>query len=49
MTRRSRLERLARTVALAVIIGIGIFNVYIAVTGWTLSDAGAYWQAAKRK
>jgi hypothetical protein len=48
MPRRPRLARLARTVALAVIIGIGIFNVYIAVTGWTLSDAGAYWQAAMR-
>jgi hypothetical protein len=45
---RTRLERLARTVALAVIIGVGIFNLYIAVTGWTLSDAGAYWQAGLR-
>ena len=42
------IERLARTVALAVIIAIGIFNVYIAVTNWTLSDAGAYWQAGLR-
>jgi hypothetical protein len=41
-------ERLARIVALAVIIAIGIFNLYIAVTGWTLSDAGAYWQAGLR-
>ncbi|HEX5579686.1 MAG TPA: hypothetical protein VFY43_08485 [Candidatus Limnocylindria bacterium] len=41
-------ERLARTVALAVIIAIGIFNLYIAVTNWTLSDAGAYWQAGLR-
>jgi hypothetical protein len=40
--------RLARTVALAVIIGVGIFNLWIAVTGWTLSDAGAYWQAGLR-
>lgn len=48
MRRRSTVERLARTVALAVIIGIGIFNVYVAVTGWTLSDAGAYWQAGLR-
>jgi len=41
-------ERLARTVALAVIIAIGIYNVYFAVTHWTLSDANAYWQAAQR-
>lgn len=40
--------RLARTVALAVIIGIGLFNLWIAVTHWTLSDAGAYWQAGMR-
>jgi hypothetical protein len=40
--------RLARTVALAVIIGIGLFNLWIAVTNWTLSDAGAYWQAGLR-
>jgi len=41
-------ERLARIVALAVIIGIGIFHLYIALTNWTLSDAGAYWQAGLR-
>ncbi|HET6379424.1 MAG TPA: hypothetical protein VFH63_00100 [candidate division Zixibacteria bacterium] len=40
--------RLARTVALAVILAIGIFNLYQAVIGWTLSDASAYWQAALR-
>ena len=33
---------------MAVIIAIGIFNVYQAVIGWTLSDAGAYWDAAMR-
>jgi hypothetical protein len=42
------LPRLARTVALAVIIAIGIFNVYQAAIGWTLSDAAAYWQAGLR-
>jgi len=42
------LPRLARTIALAVIIAIGIFNVYQAVIGWTLSDAAAYWQAGLR-
>ena len=40
--------RLARTLALAVIIAIGIFNLWMAVTHWTLSDAGAYWQAGLR-
>lgn len=40
--------RLARTVALAVVIGIGIFNLIAAVTHWTLSDAAAYWNAAER-
>lgn len=40
--------RLARIVALAVILGIGIVNLYWAVTQWTLSDAGAYWNAAMR-
>ena len=41
-------ERLARIVALAVIIAIGIYNVYFAVSHWTLSDADAYWQAGLR-
>jgi len=41
-------RRLARTVALAVIIGIGLFNVIQAVSHWTLSDAAAYWNAALR-
>jgi hypothetical protein len=44
----ARVIRLGRTVALAVIIAIGIFNLYHAITGWTLSDAGAYWQAGLR-
>jgi len=39
---------LARTVALAVVVGIGIVNLYWAATGWTLSDAQAYWNAALR-
>jgi hypothetical protein len=41
-------ERLARTVALAVIIAIGLFNLYHAAVGWTLSDAEAYWNAGMR-
>jgi predicted membrane protein len=40
--------RLARTVALAVIIGIGLFNLLQAATHWTLSDAAAYWNAGLR-
>jgi predicted membrane protein len=42
------LVRLARTTALAVVIGIGFFNVYQAAIHWTLSDASAYWSAALR-
>jgi hypothetical protein len=45
---RPRWVRLARIVALAVIIAIGIVNLYWAVTGWTLSDAAAYWNAGLR-
>ncbi|MEP6468799.1 MAG: glycosyltransferase 87 family protein [Chloroflexota bacterium] len=40
--------RIARTVAMAVIIGIGIFNLYQALIGWTLADASAYWNAGLR-
>jgi hypothetical protein len=48
MTRQPLAVRLARAVALAVIIGIGIVNLWYAVTHWTLLDAGAYWQAGMR-
>jgi hypothetical protein len=40
--------RLARTVALAVIIGVGLVNLIQAATHWTLSDAAAYWNAGLR-
>jgi len=40
--------RLARIVAMAVIIGVGISELWFAVTGWTQSDATAYWHAAQR-
>ena len=33
---------------MAVIVGIGIVNLYWAATAWTLSDAQAYWNAALR-
>jgi hypothetical protein len=39
---------MARTVALAVIIGIGLANLIQAATHWTLSDAAAYWNAGLR-
>jgi hypothetical protein len=42
------LPRVARIVALAVIIGIGLFNLLQAATHWTLSDAAAYWNAGLR-
>jgi glycosyl transferase family 87 len=47
-TSKSTRVRLARTVALAVIIGIGLFNLLQAVQHWTLSDAAAYWNAGLR-
>ena len=40
--------RLARIVAIAVIIGVGISELWFAITGWTQSDATAYWHAAER-
>ena len=40
--------RLARTVALAVIIGVGLVNLIQAAAHWTLSDAAAYWNAGMR-
>lgn len=45
---RSTTAQLAKMVALAVILGIGIVNLYWAVTAWSLSDAQAYWNAALR-
>ena len=43
-----RWGRLARIVALGLIFGLGIANLYWSLSQWTLSDAGAYWQAAHR-
>lgn len=48
MVRGMNARRLARTVALAVIIGIGLVNLIQAATHWTLSDAAAYWNAGLR-
>ncbi len=43
-----RIWRLARVVALAVVIAIGITDLYWAFTQWHMADAGAYWSAAER-
>ena len=40
--------RLARILALAVIIGIGFSHLYWSVTDWHLSDMNAYWDAGVR-
>ena len=40
--------RLVRIVAYGLIVGVGISILYFAVTGWTQSDAAAYWNAALR-
>ncbi|MEO6295222.1 MAG: glycosyltransferase family 87 protein [Candidatus Limnocylindria bacterium] len=40
--------RLARIVALAVIIGIGFNHVYWSATDWHLEDMNAYWDAGMR-
>jgi hypothetical protein len=44
----ARVVRLARIVALAVIVGVGVNYIYQAVHLWTLSDSTAYWNAAMR-
>jgi len=38
----------ARLIARGLIIGLGIAFLYWAVTGWDLTDASAYWEAALR-
>ncbi len=43
-----RLVRLARIVALAVIIGMAIAYLYFAASAWHMADAAAYWNAAVR-
>jgi hypothetical protein len=43
-----RFVRLARIVALAVIIAIGINHIWWAVADWHLRDMNAYWDAAMR-
>jgi len=43
-----RRRRWAKLVVAGLIIGLGIANLYWSVAQWTLSDAGAYWEAAQR-
>jgi hypothetical protein len=47
-TRMSRPVRFARIVVLAIVIGIGIGDVYWSAAQWHMKDAGAYWEAAMR-
>ena len=41
-------ERAARLIARAILIGISVSLLIWAVTDWSMADAGAYWQAALR-
>jgi hypothetical protein len=43
-----RQRRLAKTVLIGLVVGLGIANLYWSFAQWTLSDAGAYWHAAQR-
>jgi hypothetical protein len=44
----ARVVRLTRLVALAVIVGVGISELWFAVSQWTMTDSAAYWNAAMR-
>ena len=44
----ARVVRLARIVALAVMVGVGVNYIYQAAHLWSLSDSTAYWNAAMR-
>jgi hypothetical protein len=43
-----RRRRWAKLVVAGLVIGLGIANLYWSLAQWTLSDAGAYWEAALR-
>ena len=44
----ARFVRPARVIALAVIVGVGISELWFAVSQWTMTDSAAYWNAAMR-
>jgi len=44
----ARVVRLARLAAVAVIVGVGISELWFAVSQWTMTDSAAYWNAAMR-
>jgi hypothetical protein len=44
----ARVVRLARLLALAVIVGVGISELWFAVSQWTMTDSAAYWNAGMR-
>jgi len=43
-----RIERLARLVVIAIIVGIGLSQVILTIGDWHLRDSDAYWNAALR-
>ena len=45
---QSPVARLGQLLAIAVVVGMGLAFLVWAVTGWTLADANAYWQAGLR-
>ena len=46
--RRPAWVRLARIIALAVIVGVGVNHVWWSIADWHLSDMNAYWDAGMR-
>lgn len=44
----ARVVRLARIVVLAVIVGVGVSELWFALSQWTMTDSAAYWNAAMR-
>src|SRR5688500_18671761 len=47
-TRVPSSRRIGWIVTVAIIVAIGILNLYQSVIGWTLPDAAAYWEAGLR-
>jgi hypothetical protein len=44
----ARQQRWAQVIVLGLLIGLAVGNLYWSIAQWTLSDAGAYWNAAMR-